>query len=253
VIALALSLLLIWNLNDPSESVTNYYVYHTTNLINFNKIGETSSNQFQIVKEPGAHFYAVTALNSWGESTNRPNQFTPQTAQRSIMQQPVKLRKLAANSLPFAYFESNGLSAPVASYSGNPFVRGNQSIVTESFLDALALVESSRNAAVISDGGRARGPFQIWRGAWQDADRKLKLHKSYELYATNPAVSRLYARAILTTLEPRLAAALGCPPTPEQLYAAWNLGLTGFERRGFLLSQCPQSTQRAARKLKSKL
>jgi hypothetical protein len=127
------------------------------------------------------------------------------------------------------------------------------SLITEKFLDALALVESSGNAAAIGDGGRARGPFQFWREAWQDADRKLKLNKSYELYATDPAVSRLYARAHLTTLETRLAAALCYPPTTEQLYAAWNLGLTGFERRGFLLSRCPLTTQRAAAKLKSQL
>jgi hypothetical protein len=123
------------------------------------------------------------------------------------------------------------------------------SIITEKFLDALALVESSGNAAAVGDGGRARGPFQLWRGAWQDADRNLKLNKSYELYATDPAVSRLYARAFLTQLEARLAAVLCRPPTTEQLYAAWNLGLTGFERRGFLLSRCPQTTQRAAKKL----
>jgi hypothetical protein len=127
------------------------------------------------------------------------------------------------------------------------------SLITEQFLDALALVESSGNAAAVGDGGRARGPFQFWREAWQDADRKLKLNKSFELYATDPAVSRLYARAHLATLETRLAAVLRCPPSAEQLYAAWNLGLTGFERRGFLLSRCPQTTQRAAAKLKGLL
>lgn len=140
----------------------------------------------------------------------------------------------------------------IASPDQNSRGRG-KTLVTEKFLDALALVESGNRTTAVGDGGKARGPFQLWRSAWSDADRKLKLHKSYQLYSTDPAVSRLYARAYLTDLETRLAAALRCPPTTEQLYAAWNLGLTGFERRGLLISRCPLTTQRAAKKLKALL
>ncbi len=127
------------------------------------------------------------------------------------------------------------------------------SVVTEPFLNALALVESGGRDTATGDGGRARGPFQIWRGTWNDVNKTQGWRVPYETGATNRTQARLYARAHLLRLERQLAATLPIAPTVEQLYAAWNLGFSGFQRRGFDLSRCPQITRRAASKLNQNL
>lgn len=123
------------------------------------------------------------------------------------------------------------------------------SLVTEQFLESLALVESGNKAAAVGDGGKARGSFQIWRSAWQDVNRTHGWKTDYESGSTNRAVSRRYARAYCEMLERQMTAAGLRLPTVEHIYACYNLGFNGFARRGFQLSQCPVITQRAARKL----
>lgn len=41
--------------------------------------------------------------------------------------------------------------------------------LTDSLLDAIRQIESSGDDAAIGDGGKAIGPYQIWRAYWLDA------------------------------------------------------------------------------------
>jgi hypothetical protein len=50
----------------------------------------------------------------------------------------------------------------------------------------------------------------------------------------------------LDHIEERLLKAMGRNPSLGEIYAAYNLGITGFARRGYRLSDCPESTRRNA-------
>jgi len=116
-------------------------------------------------------------------------------------------------------------------------------------LPALAQVESGPNAVAVGADGE-RGLFQFTEEAWADTSATLRLHgmlgcPSWDCAFKTCCATR-YAIARLKFLDSHLATAQGQQPTPEQLYALWNLGLEGFRRRGFLLSNCPPATQDAA-------
>lgn len=118
-------------------------------------------------------------------------------------------------------------------------------------LDALAQVESGGRPSAIGDGGKARGAFQIWAGAWEDVSRE-RAKSGKPVYAYSEAVdmgkAREYARDYIRILTSSYTAATRREPTLEQIYALWNLGFDGFRRRGFLLERTPKITQRAAKK-----
>lgn len=44
-----------------------------------------------------------------------------------------------------------------------------QFYTVDNLLDAMYTVESKRGKELVGDGGRAIGPYQIWREYWQDA------------------------------------------------------------------------------------
>jgi hypothetical protein len=121
------------------------------------------------------------------------------------------------------------------------------------FLDKLASIESSGNPKAIGDGGRAIGMFQFHKAAWQDTSR-LRRMAGKAVYPYQDAVdaskAREYAKTFCDSLEARLEKRLGRPPTDGEVYGAWNLGFTGFARRGFDLAKCPAITQRAAKKFR---
>ena len=124
------------------------------------------------------------------------------------------------------------------------------SVVTDDYLSAVEQVESGGDGRAVGDGGLSRGSFQFQLAAWQDvndwrADHSLR-RVSFNPFAHDRATARQFAFRYLTILESSLASANGVQPTKEQLFAAWNLGLEGFRRRGFLLSRCPVVTQRGA-------
>lgn len=132
-------------------------------------------------------------------------------------------------------------------------VRG--SVVTQNFLDAMERVESGMDAGAVGDHGRARGSFQFHAGAWAQVN-------GWRAGAGLPAVpwqpgahcratARRFAFEYCRWLETSLASARGTPPTVEHLYAAWNLGLAGFQRRGFQLERCPAVTRRAAGRVRA--
>lgn len=103
-------------------------------------------------------------------------------------------------------------------------------------LDAIAMVESSNNPNAIGDGGKATGAWQMHKAARSDARR----------YLGRDGTDRELAGALLKNINLRLHRELKRSPAPSDSYAAWNLGLSGYRSRGFLLSNCPKITQRAA-------
>lgn len=120
--------------------------------------------------------------------------------------------------------------------------------VTEKFLDAVAQVESSGKPNAVGDGGKALGMFQLHRAAWEDAAKIDRSLGDYNTGALNPETSRRAARVYFNALSARLIRA-HVANSPANLYAAYNLGFTGYSKRGFSLGKCPATTQRAVKKL----
>lgn len=121
--------------------------------------------------------------------------------------------------------------------------------VPEKWVTLITTVESGNRADAVGDGTRARGLAQFWRPTWDDCSRVRAAQGlptwSYG-HAHDPVIGAAYARSWLNHLEARLARALGRPPTIGELYAAHNLGFTGFARRGYQLTSCPAITRSKA-------
>lgn len=66
---LAASLMLEWQPNYTSDQVTHYRVWHSTDLFDWQVIGQTNGTSYPLGEPlPGKHFYFVTAVNAYGES-----------------------------------------------------------------------------------------------------------------------------------------------------------------------------------------
>lgn len=121
--------------------------------------------------------------------------------------------------------------------------------VPDKWVDLVGWVESRNNPDAVGDFSRARGEMQFWRATWEDCSR---LRKAKGLptwgfsYAHDARVARLYGRSWLDSIDQRLTKALGRKPSIGEIYAAYNLGLSGFARRGYRLSECPATTRRNA-------
>jgi hypothetical protein len=121
-------------------------------------------------------------------------------------------------------------------------------------VDAIRMVESGgRN--VSGDGGRAVGEWQLHAGACEDAGKReaasgKRQAGSGKLWSEQdrwvPERAREIATAYVTLLSGELAKRLRRAPTTAEIYAAYNLGLRGFERRGFALRRCPKITRERA-------
>ena len=120
-------------------------------------------------------------------------------------------------------------------------------------IHAVAMVESNNNHRAVGDQGKANGAFQMWKPAWQDCSKWLKRNgfktTSYEKGVNDPTISHQYCKVYLSILNSQLRRSIGREPSAAELYAAYNLGFTGFKRRGFDISKTPSITQRAAVKL----
>ena len=126
-------------------------------------------------------------------------------------------------------------------------------VVTDAFLEAVAQIESSGGRYTIGDGGRAHGAWQMHIAAWKDttAYRKQRGEPVWNYsQAHNTTVARLYARDYLTILENRLRTALKREPTPEMVYAAYNMGFSRFAGLGFRLEHAPRTTRLACVRLR---
>jgi hypothetical protein len=116
--------------------------------------------------------------------------------------------------------------------------------IPEQTLQAVEHIESSGRGAKTpdGDGGLAKGPLQWHSVAWKDCSairRKAGLAVYPYADAANPAKARDYARTWLTVLKVRLAGQIGRQPYPGEIWLAWNLGWSGYERYGFSWAEVP--------------
>jgi len=129
--------------------------------------------------------------------------------------------------------------------------------VNGALIHAVAMVESNNNHRAVGDQGKANGAFQMWKPAWSDCSRWLKKNgfktTSYEKGVNDPTISHQYCKIYLSLLHSQLRRKMGRDPSAAELYAAYNLGVRGFERRGFQLDKTPGITQRAIVKLNKHL
>ncbi len=114
-------------------------------------------------------------------------------------------------------------------------------------LDAFCEVESSGGVLLRGDRGTSLGHFQMQKPAWLDVvewrkKRNLPTH-DYKKNVLNPKLNRLYASNYLTILHGRLEADYKRAPTPAELYAAYNMGLTNFRKCNFRLAQVNSETE----------
>lgn len=107
------------------------------------------------------------------------------------------------------------------------------SIVDETYLDRLAVVESDGRATAIGKAGEL-GAYQIRRAAWEDSVRRMfgRIPASYAYCRANcfdPAKSRRVAREHLLWIE-RTLSREGFVVTKISLYMSYNMGINMAER-----------------------
>lgn len=122
----------------------------------------------------------------------------------------------------------------------------------EEFLVTLARVESGNNPNAVGRLGE-RGLYQFRETAWRQVNtlrtRRGLPHLNYYL-SKDPVVSRSFAVEYLRWLSNYYTTARRRSPSAAELYALWNLGPTGFKRRGFSLEKCPAVTRESAMEFK---
>jgi hypothetical protein len=127
----------------------------------------------------------------------------------------------------------------------------------ERLLDAFCQVESSGGRFVSGDGGRSLGHFQMQKAAWADVvewrkKQSLPTH-DYHGNVFDSRISRLYAADYLTILHTRLKSQYNREPTAGELYAAYNMGLSGFRKCKYDLAQANPVTRGKCKKIMENL
>lgn len=121
-------------------------------------------------------------------------------------------------------------------------------LVSDTFVEAVALIESGGNSQAKGDASKAAGRWQMHEAAWADITA-YRLRKGWQVWpyeqAQDASVARLYARDYLTMLENQLRNVLGDCVTPEMIYAAYNMGFGNFRKREFLIENSPSTTRAA--------
>jgi hypothetical protein len=117
----------------------------------------------------------------------------------------------------------------------------------DEFLKAIRQVESSNGANKVGDNGDSLGEFQLSEAAWLDVNgwRKTRALKTYPYDRTvfHSYISRVYASNYLTILYDELNRKLHRAPTPAELYAAYNLGLSSFAQCDYKLKRVNPTTR----------
>lgn len=116
------------------------------------------------------------------------------------------------------------------------------SIVTDEYLDKVAMIESNFNYEAEGDDGKAIGAWQMHEHAWRDAclylyfkdtDSLYNHHaECFRSYAKEPWLSRKVARAYLELLENRMIKDK-IKPTRISLYMCYNMGYRGAKEKDF--------------------
>ena len=127
-------------------------------------------------------------------------------------------------------------------------------------IHAFALTESPPSGIdhnAIGDNGKARGAWQMHFAAWWEASSWLKARgyktAPWETGAHDPTLAHLHAKVYMSITHRRLAKRMGREPSASELYAAWNLGVTGFALREFEIPACPTATINGVKRLKNHL
>ncbi len=134
----------------------------------------------------------------------------------------------------------------VSSFASAP----DDDLVSERYLDALAMIESGSDPQARGRAGE-RSAWQIRPQAWHYTS-ELRQRAGLDAHpfsaVTRSDIARAYAKTLLGDHSRRFLREHGRRPTPGELYGLWNLGFTGFQRRGSL-ARCPALTRDAAQRL----
>ena len=131
--------------------------------------------------------------------------------------------------------------------------RANEWHPPEEFLKAVCFVESSNGQFVYGDSGRSLGDFQLSESAWMDVNewrkaRKLKTY-NYSTHVYNSFINRVYASKYMSILYTELTRKYHRTPTPEEVYAAYNLGLGTFAQCNYKLHRVNSVTRERCRQI----
>lgn len=119
-----------------------------------------------------------------------------------------------------------------------------KSIVTEDFLDKVAMVESNYNYDAVGDKGKARGAWQMHEAAWRESCQRYArkdcagfspwddFGNNHKKFSSDPTVSRLVAKMYLQILETQMNNSK-IKVTPIALYMAYNMGFQGAYNKSF--------------------
>ena len=119
-----------------------------------------------------------------------------------------------------------------------------KSIVTEDYLDKVAMIESNYNYDAVGDKGKALGAWQMHEAAWRESCQRLvrmdgagftawdDFTNNHKKFAKDPDVSRLVAKMYLQILETQMLKSK-IKVTPIALYMAYNMGFHGAWQKNF--------------------
>lgn len=119
-----------------------------------------------------------------------------------------------------------------------------KSIVTEDFVDLVAVIESNYNYEAVGDKGKAIGAWQMHEASWRESCQYLdrnnyacvyaweEVSDNHKIFAKDPDISRLISRTYLQILEKQMVKAK-IKVTPIGLYMAYNMGFRGAYNNNF--------------------
>jgi hypothetical protein len=118
-----------------------------------------------------------------------------------------------------------------------------KSVITEEFIDKVAVIESNFNYEAVGDKGKAIGAWQMHEASWREActhaahhgiarDEWLDFADNHKKFAKDPQVSRLACKAYFEILEKQMRR-MKVKVTPISLYMAYNMGFQGAYNKSF--------------------
>ena len=131
-----------------------------------------------------------------------------------------------------------------------------QQIEWPRFVNAVAHAETGNNHRAVGAKGE-RGAWQFREATWEEISRRRRAvfteFWSFRYGAHQPVHARIYASQWLSLLARELHCRMGRPPTCADIYAAYNMGLTGYARCGYNPARTPKVTQQGIQRLEEYL
>lgn len=144
-------------------------------------------------------------------------------------------------------------------FAAYPTAAKSASIVSETFLDTLRQVESDGGKKLVGDDGKALGPYQFHRAAWDYVRGHLLSYTEsfYDFtyswcYVSDEEISRVYAKRYCAFIERELWKHK-IQPTPERIYAAYNYGYHRVIRVSGHINLLPLSVQSKVQRFRNEL